>query len=197
MGNDDGELTTFLNKYLQSLRARNYAKHTLKEHQRFLGNFIDYCHDNGIRSAIEVSRDFAEGYQVYLSEYRKADGQKLSVRVQHNWLLSVKLFFKWLAKKRHIIYNPASEIELPKLDYTLPNSILTAKEAELVMIQTDIENPLGLRDRAILETMYSTAMRRMEVQNLCLGDISYEMGTVMIKRGKGGKARVVPLGIGP
>src|SRR5262249_24092237 len=67
-------------------------------------------------------------------------------------------------------------------------------ETEQVLAQPDIHDPLGLRDRALLETLYSTGMRRMELINLKLYDLDTERGAVTIRQGKGKKDRVVPIG---
>ena len=72
------------------------------------------------------------------------------------------LWFKWLVKQNYLLANPASEVELPRLGYRLP-TVLTVAEVEQVLAQPDIHDPLGLRDRAILETFYSTGMRRLEL----------------------------------
>jgi integrase/recombinase XerD len=98
------------------------------------------------------------------------------------------------SRQGHILHNPASELLLPRLENRLPKYILNAEEAEIVIQQPDITSALGLRDRAILETFYSTGMRRMEVANLKLYDIDSERGTVMVRQGKGKKDRHIPIG---
>ena len=70
--------------------------------------------------------------------------------------------------------------------------MLTISEAEQVMMQPNVADPLGLRDRAILEVLYSTGMRRMELINLKLYDLDGERGTILIRQGKGKKDRVDP-----
>jgi integrase/recombinase XerD len=72
--------------------------------------------------------------------------------------------------------------------------VLKAEEAEQVLQQPDIGHAAGLRDRAILETFYATAMRRMELANLKLHDPDAERGTVTIRQGKGKKDRIIPIG---
>jgi integrase/recombinase XerD len=67
-----------------------------------------------------------------------------------------------MARQRHILHNPASELELPRMEQRLPKSVLTVGEMEQVLAQPDINDPLGLRDRALMEMLYSTGMRRME-----------------------------------
>ena len=79
-----------------------------------------------------------------------------------------------MTRQNHILHNPASELELPRLGHRLPQHVLTAQEAEQVMRQPDIEEPVGLRDRAILEMLYSTGMRRMEVIGLKLYDLDLD-----------------------
>jgi integrase/recombinase XerD len=126
--------------------------------------------------------------------YRQRNGHPLSVRSQHTRLTSVRAFFKWLTKQHVLLYNPAAELELPKLGARLPQHVLTEAEAETVLALPDAETPLGLRDRAILETLYSTGIRRMEVIGLHLYDLDAERGTLMIRLGKGHKDRMVPIG---
>jgi len=126
--------------------------------------------------------------------YRKKNGEPLSFTGQHDRLVPLRVWFKWMARNHHILHNPASELELPRLGVRLPKAVLTASEAEQVMQQTKIHDPLGLRDRAILETLYSTGMRRLELVRLTLWDLDLERATVAIRQGKGKKDRIIPLG---
>lgn len=126
--------------------------------------------------------------------YRKRNGDPLSFRSQHARLVPLRAWFKWLARNNHILYNPAADIELPKLEHRLPKHVLTASEAEQVINQTNVANPLGIRDRAILETFYSTGIRRMEMIALKLYDLDVERGTLIVRQGKGKKDRVIPIG---
>ena len=99
-----------------------------------------------------------------------------------------------LAKTNHTLYNPASELELPKLEKRLPKHVLTASEADAVINHIDLSDPLGIRDRAILETFYSTGMRRLELLGLKLYDLDVERETVIVRQGKGKKDRMIPIG---
>ena len=83
------------------------------------------------------------------------------------------MFLTWLAKRRYILYNPSADMELPKGEKRLPKHILTRLEIELIINQCNTEEPLGIRDRAILETLYSTGIRRMELIRLKLDDIDH------------------------
>jgi integrase/recombinase XerD len=70
----------------------------------------------------------------------------------------------------------------------------SAREAELVLSQPDVTEVMGLRDRAILETLYSTGIRRMELVNLRVQNLDTERGTLLVRQGKGKKDRMIPIG---
>ncbi|TQV82647.1 site-specific tyrosine recombinase XerC [Exilibacterium tricleocarpae] len=135
-----------------------------------------------------------ERYQRALYYYRKANGEPLSFRSQHSRLTALRAWFKWLSKQNYLLYNPAADIDLPKLEKRLPKHVLTVEEVETVLQQLDLQAPLGLRDRDILEVFYSTGIRRMELINLKLSDLDTERGTLMVRLGKGKKDRMVPIG---
>jgi len=104
------------------------------------------------------------------------------------------VWFRWMTRNNYLLHNPASELELPRLNRPLPKNILSAFEVEQIMTACDIHDPVGLRDRAILEVLYSTGIRRMEVIALKLYDLSLDRGVVFIREGKGGNDRYVPIG---
>ena len=91
-------------------------------------------------------------------------------------------------------HHVCGRLDMPRMDRRLPRHILTVKEAEAVLAVPDLETSTGLRDRAMLEVLYSTGMRRMELMNLQVFDVDTERGTVMIRQGKGKKDRMVPIG---
>jgi integrase/recombinase XerD len=99
-----------------------------------------------------------------------------------------------MVRNNMLLYNPASDIELPRLEHRLPKCVLTPSEADQVINQCNVNEPLGIRDRAILETFYSTGIRRMEMINLRPFDLDAERGVLMVRQGKGHKDRVVPIG---
>jgi len=187
-------LAAFMEKHLQALRVLNYSEYTVKNRRVHLWFFLAWCHDRGITEPTEVTRPILEHYQRYLFHYRQKNGNPLSFRSQHTRLVPIRVWFRWLARQHHILHNPASELELPRLEHRLPKAILTVGEMEQVLAQPDIRDPLGLRDRALMETLYSTGMRRLELANLKLYDLDTERGTVTIRQGKGKKDRVIPIG---
>ena len=103
------------------------------------------------------------------------------------------MFCRWLVRERWIAYNPASELELPRVPPRLPGAILTAAEIERVLRHTAIFGERGVRDRAVIETLYATGIRRMELAQLRLYDVDALSQTLIVRQGKGGKGRVLPI----
>jgi len=155
--------------------------------------FLTWCKAARISTPAEVSRNSLESYQQHLFHYRKRDGKPLAVASQHSRLAPLKIWFKWLTHRNFIPEDPASELELPRVGYKLPN-VLNKDEAELVLMQPNLEKPLGIRDRAMLEFLYSTGIRRTELLQLKLYDVDRKHGLATIREGKGKRDRVVPVG---
>ena len=186
-------LEAMLSEYLSWTSVKNYSEVTVRNRRVHIGFFLRWCAERGLQEPVEITRPVLERYQRYLFHYRKQNGQPLSFHSQHTRLAPVRMWFKWLVKQNYLLANPASEIELPRIGYRLP-TVLTVAEAEQVISQPDIHDPLGLRDRAILETLYSTGMRRLELIHLKLYDLDLARGIVTIRQGKGKKDRVIPIG---
>jgi len=148
----------------------------------------------GISQARQITRGVVLNYQSHLYHYRKADGAALAVGTQKQWMLCLSAFFSYLTREGLVLYNPASDIELPRKTFRLPKHVLSASEVESVLCVPDVSTPVGVRDRAILELLYSTGIRRMELCRLDLGHIDAQSGVVRVEHGKGDKERYVPIG---
>jgi integrase/recombinase XerD len=181
-------------RYLAHLAEKNYSPRTIETRENYLRYLIASCDERSLTKPQQLDRPILERYQRYLFYYRKADGEPLSTRSQHSRIIPIRHWLSWLVKQGHLLYSPAADLELPRLEKRLPKAILTAREAELVLAVPDVGNSIGLRDRAILETFYSTGMRRLELINLTVHNIDLERGTVMIRQGKGKKDRLIPIG---
>jgi integrase/recombinase XerD len=180
--------------YLQYMDVKNYAQSTRDSREFYLYTFLEWAGQRGLIRPSEITKPILERFQRHLFHYRKQNGDPLTFRSQYNRLVAIRAWFKWLAKENHILYNPASEIELPKLEKRLPKAILSESEAERVLNQPDMADPMGLRDRAILEVLYSTGIRRMELINLLVQDVDAERGTLFVRQGKGKADRMIPIG---
>jgi integrase/recombinase XerD len=192
---DPESLWNHMRRFSQWQLEKNYSPKTVEGRETALGFFITWCQTRGLTRPQEVTKPILERYQRHLFLHRKKDGNPLSARTQIAFTTPVRAWFKWLARQNHILYNPASELELPRVEKRLPRHILNVKEVEAVLAVPDLTTDLGIRDRAILEVLYSTGIRRMELINLKLHDVDAERGTVMVRQGKGKKDRMIPIGI--
>jgi integrase/recombinase XerD len=174
--------------------AHGYSERTIHNRRGQIAALVVWLAERGVTRPVEVTRPMLERYQRWLFHYRKANGDPLSFRSQSQRLLPVRAFFKWAARNNVVLYNPASEIELPKVERRLPRPALSAAEAEAVLAMPDLAAPSGIRDRAVLEVFYSTGIRRSELAHLAVFDLDAERQTLMVRQGKGRKDRMVPIG---
>lgn len=183
-----------INAYLEYLTVRNYSPWTIRRRAGSLNRFATWCSERELGLVSDITKPILERYVRHLFYARKPNGQPLGFRTQHNHITVVSLFFRWLVRRDVLLANPASEIERPRLPQRLPQTVLSREEVAAVMNMPDLETDAGVRDRAILETLFSTGMRRAELTNLDVTDIDTGRGVVMIRQGKGHKDRVVPIG---
>ncbi|WP_334408165.1 tyrosine-type recombinase/integrase, partial [Escherichia coli] len=122
------------------------------------------------------------------------NGHPLAVSGQAGRISAIKIFYRWLLKRHVILYNPAELLELPKPEKRLPAQVFSEDETRQVLQSLDINTPVGLRNRVILEVLWSTGIRRMELANLMLWDVDTRRGVVNVRQGKGHRDRVVPVG---
>ena len=115
-----------------------------------------------------------------------------SVRTVARRLSSIRRLFEYLAREDLINVNPAGQIEAPRIGRSLPKS-LTESEVEALLNAPDIEDVLGLRDRAMLELLYATGLRVSELVTLTLQQLNLRQGVLRVT-GKGNKERLVPMG---
>ena len=188
------DMQKMINRFFEWMGVKNYSRETIVSWRLLLKYFNAWCEERDVIRPQDVTRPLLERYQRFLFHYINKKGQRLNVNTRHNRLIPVRAFFKWLAKNNYILFNPAGELELPRLEYRLPRNVLTRQEAETILNGIDLTTPMGLRDRAMLETLYSTGMRRTELCNLKLNDINMDKGIVMICEGKYKKDRVIPIG---
>jgi integrase/recombinase XerD len=180
--------------YLASMEPRGYAACTVASRRLHLAEFAGWCSVNELRSPDAITASMIDDYRSWLFRIRRADGAPLSWATQANRLTAVRMLFRWAVRTKRVIVNPAADLELPRLPKRLPRAVLTANEVERVLARADCGTPVGLRDRAMMEVLYSTGIRRMEVIGLDCVDLDAERGALFIREGKGRKDRLVPIG---
>jgi len=165
---------------------RNLSVHTQRNYLSDLTQFRNFLFDEGIDTLERIDQDII---RAFLTSLYKKRIKKVTISRK---IASIKAFFKYLIRERHIIINPAEIIQSPKADRYLPAFLSVDEIFDLLGVEFK-ENVLGLRDKAMLELFYSSGMRVSELTGLNLPDIDLKRGLVTI-RGKGKKERIVPVG---
>ena len=191
---DPDSLYQHMQRYLLSLVVRGQSQHTAASSKAALTRFIRWSEKRSLSRPSEIDRPLVELFQQSLFFHRKRNGEPLTARSMQFLLIPLRQWFSWMVKQGHLPFSPASELELPRVPRRLPTAILSAQEAETVLAVPDVSTAVGLRDRAILETLYSTGVRRTELTRLTIQDIDRDRGTLMVREGKGRKDRMIPIG---
>jgi len=187
-------------KFVEHLKVRGMSETTQEKYPQKLARFLRWLKEKcpEVSSLAEITRDVLSSYQTYLyyAECQRRPGKALAFSTQLGLLVALRSFFHFLLKDGFILYDPASELELPpdRRKKTLPRDIMTKKEVLKVLEEPNLQDVLGIRDRAILEVLYATGIRSTELCNLLLYDIDFEAETLRVTQGKNAKDRVLPLG---
>lgn len=190
---DRHSLEAHIAEFLEWSAVRGFSESTIATRKRELDRLHRWLTERGVTRTAEVTKPMMERYQRWLFHYRKANGQPLTFLTQKNRLMPLRTFFSWATRSNRILYNPAADLELPRVEQRLPKAVLTAVEAETVLSQPDLEDPLGVRDRAILELFYATGIRRAELLRVRVFDLDIERRALSIRQGKGKRDRTVPV----
>jgi integrase/recombinase XerD len=180
-------------KFTEYLKVNGYSERSIPDYTRNVKLFINYLRELKIENIAEADRKVLMDYQVkvYLETFK---GKPITTATQKNRLTAVRTFFRYLLKTGQVLYDPSSDLNMPKRPKLLPKNILTKKEIGELLSAPNLETLLGIRDRAILETFYSTGIRVSELCNLTLNDMDLNNGELRVNKGKWNKDRVVPLG---
>ena len=184
----------YMRRYLEGIRLNHFSEETQNRHESHIRRFAVWCEARDLDDPRNITKPILERYRKHLFYYRKSNGEPLSFSSQQVMLSSLKSFFKWLAQENYLLYNPASELKLPKPPKRLPKTILSEDAVFDLINQPDTDKPDGLRDRTILEMLYSCGLRRTELANLKVFDIDIKRCLLKVNGGKGDKDRVLPIG---
>lgn len=187
-------LASLIDEWFRRLEERAYSERTIEAHKWALRMFVRWAEERDLRRPAQISKPILESYQRWLFRYRQDNDKPLGVTTQRMRLGAVQRFFAWLCKDHRLDANPAADLELPRKPHRSLPKALSLAEVETVLNVPDVTDALGIRDRAILETLYATGIRRSEVVRLDVDDLDRDRGVLTVRKGKGGKDRVVPVG---
>lgn len=187
-------LTCYMHAHFEWMLVHGYSADTVRARRIALRRFIGWCAERELTDPCAITAPVLERYQRHLFTYRKPDGMPLTLGSQHGALAPLKTWFKWMTREHHIPSNPASELQLPKQPKRLPRTLLAVADIDAILHEAEPATPAGLRDRAMLELLYATGLRRMELPALKRYDVDLGRRLVFVREGKGRRDRVVPLG---
>lgn len=174
----------YIEKFMRYLEIeKNYSKHTILNYRLDLESFRQFLGDSAVENADYFS------LRKYLAVMKE---KNLTTRTTARHLSSLRSFFKFLVREGYLKANPALSLLSPKQQKHLP-SFLTEEEAVKLIESAVPDDERGSRDRAILETFYSTGIRISELAGLDTQDIDFIAGVLKVM-GKGRKERIVPIG---
>ena len=165
---------------------KGLADNTLESYSRDLKQYYGFLAGDTATSLAGASQSTIVAYLMYLRKQGKATAT-IARR-----LAALKAFYQFMVKENYVVKDPTDELSSPKLERKLPK-VLTVEEVERLLAQPDATNPVGRRDKAMLELLYATGIRVSELVNLNVFDVDLKEGFVRCM-GKGSKERVVPMG---
>lgn len=180
---------TSLIDFLEALEVeRNVSRLTIRNYSHYLRRFSGWFLEQGYTDLLQLDRDIVRKYRVYLARYVDDLGRTLSKKTQSYHIIALRSWLKWLVRNDVPVLHP-EKIDLPKAESTAMKFMM-ADKIERLLTQPVVSTPAGLRDRAILEVLFSTGLRVSELVNLNRDQIDLdrrEFGVI----GKGRRPRVV------
>ncbi|HEY4187946.1 MAG TPA: tyrosine-type recombinase/integrase, partial [Polyangia bacterium] len=176
-----------IQQFLDHVRVeRELAHATVAAYGQDLAAFATFVGARGVRDATAVEPKHIVDHLIKLTD------DKISARSQARRLVALRQFFRFLKAERHCDTNPTEDIDLPRFGRKLPQ-FLSTDEVDQLLAAPDRRHERGLRDAAMLETLYATGLRVSELVRLRLNDINFDAG-YLVAFGKGRKERLVPIG---
>lgn len=194
MKNQDLDLRSWQARFREYIDlVKGWSPRTREAYCQELKHFFAYLERQGVTQLGRLTRSHLEGYRLALS-HMQFQGQPITARTQQAKLCAVKSFVKYLYRENFLLLDVGSSLEIPSGPKGLPRAILSENEVLRLLETPDTDTVRGLRDRAIVELLYGTGLRNTELRELTLQHLDMSNGVVRIERGKGNKARVLPLG---
>ena len=161
------------------------AKATLASYRSDLSRLGQWLAEHGHEALLDLREATLTAFIAHLAQQTRASSQA-------RYLATLRRFYRWQVARGRLVVDPTLKLANPSLPSRLPK-VMSEKQVEALLQAPDLASPLGLRDRAMIETLYATGLRVSELVNLKLHEVSLADG-VLRAIGKGDKERLVPLG---
>ena len=186
------ELITY---YLNSLALQNYSTSYIISTRCGLGIFCRFMQTSGKHNVMDITEEDLFGFVRWVKNRKSVvTGENLTSSTIIHYIVWLRNFFRFLKEKNLILYNPSRKLKLPRRSIKLPRGYFTEEEMEAIFRVIDINDKFGIRDRAMLELLYSSGLRSREILSLIIDDVDFAKGLIFVKFGKGDKERLTPVG---
>lgn len=177
--------------YRKHLEARLLAPATVRHHLLALSLFTRWAGERDLR---DITLQDLLDYHASLQTKKNQQNAETSIAYRNRQMWIVKNFFAFLHERRKILVDPGAGFPVLHKPRRLPKGVLTNEQVLRMLAQPDLSTPCGYRDRTILELLYSTGLRGLELAKLTIYDLDFKDGTARVLQGKWNRDRIVPLG---
>ncbi|MBA2704589.1 MAG: tyrosine-type recombinase/integrase [Blastocatellia bacterium] len=180
--------------YLAELEARRFSHSRRTSSARTLERLLLYLREaHQVTDWRAVNETHLRDFAVYAAtRHRSPRGKLISAATLRQWFSIIRSFFVWMNRNGHLLHNPAERLAFPRKEQPLPH-VLNESDIARLIETPDATTALGLRDRALMETLYATGIRHAEAHKLDLYDIDTAAHRLTVRLGKGQRDRLVPL----
>jgi len=176
----------YLRGFISYLKLeKGHSDNTLNAYTHDVGYLQNYCQEQGLELTALTQADLETFFVTFLPP-------QLSALTRSRMYSGIKTFFKYLVLEGVLSAHPLELIEAPKRPVYFPNT-LTIDEVEKILAAIDLSTPTGIRDRAVIETLYSSGLRVSELVDLKISHVFFDEEFIRVI-GKGNKERLVPIG---
>ena len=182
------EIDVIVSCFKNLLKARGYAKESIIAYFRDIKQFRNYLDDNNITDIRDITRN------IIFSYYEKVMSQSVAVETKALKIRAIKRLFEHLLEDNKLLLNPTEGLMEPSRKNRPIGVVLTITEIKKLLSQPNLSLKIDIRDRVIMEVLYATGVRHNELLSLEVYDVDLKDGVIFIRKGKGNKDRVVPLG---
>jgi integrase/recombinase XerD len=180
--------------YIEHLEALHQSPATLRNARRFLEAFARWLERRGIDDLRDVALQHLLDYHDALRARRKPNGEPNTANYINAQLWHARRMLRLLHQRGKLLTDPSRHLPPLRKPRRLPKAVLTGEQVNRLLKQPDLATLWGFRDRAMLELLYSSGLRGIEVTRVTIHDIDWKERTVRIVQGKGRKDRIVPVG---
>jgi len=191
------EMEKLKEKFLEYESSRGKAAQTCQGYHKALSVFFDFLKGRGVENIAQVNKRLLLDYYMFLCRYVGVRGEPASNGYKATLLFGMRLFFRFLVRFDYLAKDPSTDLEGIRYQDGLPRTYMNEKEIFELLEKPKLNgDPLTVRDKAIMEVLFSTGIRSNELHSLNIEDIDQQQGLIRINHPKGGvgQQRVIPIG---